>query len=101
MAAGRVSEPDLVVPALRAMLARPGGFISTTDLIGELENLFQPIGKDAAIIPERADTYFSQKVRNLISHRTLTKNGAARYDKNRRGYEITDVGIATLTRPIC
>lgn len=92
----RVSEPELVVPALRAMAARPNGFISTSDLIGELEVIFQPSGKDAEIIPERADTYFSQKVRNLVSHRTLTKGGVAKYDKNRRGYQITDVGVISL-----
>jgi hypothetical protein len=96
MASERVSEPDLVIPALRAMAARPNGFISTTDLIGELEGLFQPTGKDAEIIPERADTYFSQKVRNLVSHRTLTRGGVARYDDSRRGYQITDIGAASL-----
>jgi hypothetical protein len=96
MSSDRVSEPDLVIPALRAMAARPNGFISTTDLIGELERIFQPTGRDAEIIPERSDTYFSQKVRNLVSHRTLTKGGAARYDNNRRGYQITDIGTSSL-----
>lgn len=96
MASERVSEPDLIVPALRAMAARPSGFISTTDLIGELEHIFRPTGKDADIIPERSDTYFSQKVRNLISHRILTKNGVAKYERQRRGYQITDVGLAAV-----
>jgi hypothetical protein len=99
MVSARVSEPELVTPALRAMAARPDGFISTAELIGELEGIFQPSGKDAEIIPERADTYFSQKVRNLVSHRTLTKFGVARYDKKRRGYQITDTGVISLRPP--
>jgi hypothetical protein len=94
----RISEPDLVIPALRIMADRPDGFVSTADLIIELEALFQPTGKDAEIIPERADTYFSQKVRNLISHRTLVRNGYATYDGGRRGSQITELGRNFLRR---
>lgn len=92
MPSDRVSEPDLIVPALRAMAARRDGFITTANLIGQLEALFKPAGKDAEIIPERSDTYFSQKVRNLVSHRTLVKSGYANYNGSRRGYQITARG---------
>jgi hypothetical protein len=68
----RVQERDLVVPALRAAASRPNGTISTSDLITELEDLFQPEGQDAELLEGRNDTYFSQKVRNLISHRTAS-----------------------------
>jgi hypothetical protein len=67
--AGRVRERDLVIPALRLAESRPGGFMSTSDLIAELAEIFNPTGLDAQILDGRQDTYFSQKVRNLISHR--------------------------------
>jgi hypothetical protein len=66
--AGRVRERDLIIPALRAAAARPGGYIPTSDLIVVLTEEFQPEGKDAEILNARNDTYFSQKVRNLKVH---------------------------------
>lgn len=96
----RVREGDLVVPALRVMSERPNGFITTADLIAELEHIFQPSGMDAEIIPGRSDTYFSQKVRNLISHRnnqnSFISNGYADYDDVREGLTITDNGRGLL-----
>lgn len=98
----RVTEPDLVIPALRIMSTRPDGFILTSDLIVELEHVFNPTGRDAEIIPGRSDTYFSQKVRNLISHRTnansFISNGYADYDDERRGLSITESGRDLLRR---
>lgn len=98
----RVSESDLVLPSLRLMAERPNGFISTTDLIAELEQVFNPKGRDAQIIEGRSDTYFSQKVRNLISHRhsenSFIANGYAEYDDARRGLRITDDGRELLRR---
>ena len=64
----RVRERDLVIPALRAAAAN-GGEITTTQLIDVLTDEFEPSGTDAEILEGRSDTYFSQKVRNLISHR--------------------------------
>ena len=49
-----------------------------------------PQGLDAQILNNRSDTYFSQKVRNLKSHDTLTKNGYAVYSDG--SYHITDKG---------
>ncbi len=96
----RVHETDLVVPALRLMAEQPGGFIATSDLIVELESVFNPAGRDAEIIPGRSDTYFSQKVRNLISHRhnenSFIHNGYAEYDEQRHGLRITDAGRRLL-----
>ncbi len=99
---GRVHESDLVVPALRLMSERTGGFITTTALIKELEALFNPSGKDAEIIRGRSDTYFSQKVRNLISHKgaenSFIRNGYAEHIASRRGLRITEEGRALLKR---
>lgn len=99
---GRVCESDLVVPALRFMAERKDGFITTTDLIAELESLFNPTGKDAEIIEGRSDTHFSQKVRNLVSHRSgensFITNGFAQYDSKRRGLSITEAGRELLKK---
>lgn len=98
----RISERDLVIPSLGIMESRPDGFITTSELIGELEDIFMPAGLDAEIIPERSDTYFSQKVRNMISHRhsagSFIQNGFAEYDEERRGLRITEAGRALLKK---
>jgi len=95
--AGRIRERDLVIPALRAAAAR-GGYISTADLISDLEAEFQPDGQDAQILDGRQDTYFSQKVRNLVSHRdtstSMCKKGYADYTGD--GLRITDTGRGFL-----
>jgi len=100
--AGTVHESDLVLPTLRLLSERPDGFIRTANLIGELEDVFNPSGHDAQIIVGRADTFFSQKVRNLISHRnspnSFIANGYAEYVHRRRGLQITDAGRQLLRR---
>jgi predicted HNH restriction endonuclease len=50
----------------------------------------KPQGLDAQILNNRSDTYFSQKVRNLKSHDTLTKYGYALYRDG--SYYITEEG---------
>lgn len=98
----RVKEADLIVPALRIMAKSPGGFVSTSSLIAALELMFGPEGKDAEVIEGRADTYFSQKVRNLVSHKgaktSMESRGLATYDKSRAGWTITDEGRELLKK---
>ena len=98
----RIKESDLVIPALRIMSEQPGGFVPTTKLIQELEEIFQPGGQDSEIIEGRGDTYFSQKVRNLISHRGSPSNfickGYAEYFSDREGLKITPEGQALLAQ---
>ena len=67
----RISEADLIIPALNAMNASPNGTITTTDLITVLTNSMSPTGEDLNILENRNDTKFSQKVRNLKSHNTM------------------------------
>lgn len=92
----RIRERDLAVPALRAASAKATGFISTTDLIGALEDDFQPVGDDAAILEGRQDSRFSQIVRNLVSHRdsptSIFVKGYAEYVDEEKGIRITDAG---------
>jgi hypothetical protein len=87
--AGRIPESALVMPALECIYDA-GGQIGTTDLIRRLEEWFQPEGEDNEILDGRADTKFSQKVRNLKSHKTLEKAGYALEVED--GFELTDAG---------
>ena len=73
------SEPDLIIPSLVELNNNPNG-LTTTQLIAKLRSRLNPIGHDVEIISGRNDDYFSQKVRNLKSHDTLTNRGLATYD---------------------
>ena len=74
----RFAESDLVIPTLEILMEFPGGR-STSFLIRQLTVRLEPEGKDMEILLGRRDTYFSQKVRNLKSHNTLTRKGLADY----------------------
>lgn len=89
MSEERISEKQLVIPALKIFSIKTQG-TTTTELISLLEDIMQPKGKDLEIISGRKDTYFSQKVRNLRSHETFEKLGFAEYINNK--YYITEKG---------
>lgn len=94
-----VHEGDLVIPALRAARNR-GGEITMTQLIEDLTVEFEPSGTDAEILFGRNDTHFSQKVRNLVSHReagtSMFTNGYAEYHAPSESISLTDAGYAFL-----
>lgn len=96
----RIRERDLIVPALKAAAASPGGEITTSKLIEVLTDEFEPDGQDAQTLDGRSDTYFSQKVRNLISHRStgtsMFSRGYADYLDGSESIRITDSGRAFL-----
>jgi hypothetical protein len=100
--AREISEPELVAPALELLSQQDDGFLRTSDLIGSRAVRFPPHGKDAEIAINRSDTYFSQKVRNLVSHRyspnSFIHRGLAEYDRRRRGLRITAVGREALAQ---
>jgi spore maturation protein CgeB len=89
-----ISESELLVPALRVAASRSDGTVRTSDLIEELETLFRPRGPDAEILRQRSDTKFSQKVRNIISHRNnrtgIARRGLAEIVHG--GFRITEAG---------
>lgn len=91
MAEHIVTESELVLPALWVMSQNKDGRISTTSLRRELTRIIQPIGVDAEILAGRSDNHFSQKVRNLKSHKTLEQYGYAVRDG--RGFRITKKGL--------
>lgn len=86
------------MPTLRLLDQSNGGWTATRDLISQLVDLFSPSGQDAAVLHGRNDTYFSQKVRNMISHRhepsSFIKRGLASYEQ--RGLRITDQGRSAV-----
>lgn len=49
------------------------GSLTTSELIDVLREKMRPDGHDVKLISGRNDDYFSQKVRNLKSHKTLSK----------------------------
>jgi hypothetical protein len=85
------SERELVLPALTLLEQNAAG-LTTSDLIRELTTILRPDGHDAEILAGRADTHFSQKVRNLVSHRTLLEPGFETYDAARQHHSITPAG---------
>jgi len=97
----RFHESDLYIPTLRIANSSIGGFITTSDLIEQLESIFNISGKDAKILDGRSDTKFSQIVRNMVSHRETKTNfiakGFAEYDKDRKGIQITVKGRKLLS----
>ncbi len=96
MAANRVSETQLMLPALYFINREPG--ITTSRIKSLLVDLLKPTGKDAEIARNRSDTYFEQKVRNFVSHRTLQRLRYAEYEKtgNDGIHTITEAGRAFL-----
>jgi len=101
----RITEPDLILPALYAIHKQPG--ITTGELIVELRSIFNPTGEDAEILQGRNDDKFSQIVRNLVSHHTLDQRlqytvlGAsgttnASHKLTNRGLEYLEENISSL-----
>ena len=85
----RIEEKMLVLPAL--YIIKRKGKATTSDLIAELTYVFNPSGEDAEILAGRNDTKFSQKVRNLVSHRD--NNGMDKYTEFVEGiYTLTSEG---------
>jgi hypothetical protein len=95
----RLSERDLILPAL-LVLNEAHADISSTRLIQRLRDVLKPTGEDLEILAGRQDDKFSQKVRNLGSHKTLQVPGYATYERRgRQGYwRITEFGQHLLTQ---
>lgn len=77
--AKRITETELILPSLYLM-SLSGGIITTSELIRRLRDIMKPAGEDLKILAGRSDDKFSQKVRNLIAHRTFERFGYANYD---------------------
>lgn len=96
------SENDLIIPALNYLLLNKENGLKTSELINLLSNELEISGHDLEIISGRNDTYFSQKVRNLVSHRTLEGKKLAIYRKIGRDglHKITNKGEKYLLKNV-
>ncbi|MEM6939940.1 MAG: hypothetical protein AAF509_07410 [Pseudomonadota bacterium] len=94
------TELQIRIEALWELADSRTGTLTTSELIEYLESRLAPTGRDAEIADGRGDTYFSQKVRNLVSHRDqgpgLSNQGLAIYNPDRESWTITDKGRASL-----
>ncbi len=84
------SEADLVVPALEEICQHPDG-ITTSDLQIALRRALRPSGEDLFLLANRGDDRYSQKDRNLKSHRALVRRGFATFSVVI--YQITPAGL--------
>ncbi|NJI71949.1 hypothetical protein HCX49_01900 [Sphingobacterium kitahiroshimense] len=89
-----LSENQLVVPALIAMIKGDQGYISTSALIDEIANQFSLDSEDVRPLINRNDEKYTQIVRNLKSHKTFVKNGYA--TEENEGFRITPEGATFL-----
>lgn len=83
----RIAESELILPSLYLLSESTNKECNTTDLIDWIRKLLNPEKEDLEILRGRSDDKFSQKVRNLKSHKTLEKNWYATYSKNK--FKIT------------
>ena len=90
----RIREEDLLVPALYEIYIHDGK-LTTGQLIKVLTEVFNPTGEDAEILFGRRDTRFSQKVRNLISHKKIYPKYAD-YEDTSSLLTINETGIKFL-----
>jgi len=96
------TESDLIIPTLNYLLLNKEAGLTTSQLISLLSEELEVSGRDAETIVGRNDTYFSQKVRNLVSHRTLENKELASYERVGRDglHKITDAGEKYLLENI-
>lgn len=94
----RIEEKALILPTL--YIINREGSVSMTELIRELTSFFDPDGEDAAILRGRSDTKFSQKVRNLKSHRDSNGMEGWTAITSTGKYIITPAGLTYLNENI-
>ena len=68
-----VSDETLIAPAIITIFDESEKKITTTNLINKLRNQFDLPENEKKLLTGRKDDVFSQKVRNIKSHKTLEK----------------------------
>lgn len=96
-----ISEAQIRDEALVELSRSKTGTLTTSELIDLLTERLKPTGHDAEIVEGRSDTYFSQKVRNLVSHRNqsteLQARGLVDYNADAESLTITKKGLDSLS----
>jgi hypothetical protein len=99
----RTTERQLIMPALRLIATHgtPDKGLEVGQLRALLRSEISPWPDDLVILAGRKDDRLSQVIRNLVSHRTLEKQGLATYRKDTAlglaFYNLTPMGWATVT----
>ena len=92
----RISENELTIPALELLKQAPDQTLTTSEMQQALDQRLKPQGEDSEILDGRHDSKFSQKVRNLISHRHQStspiRQGFMAYDKSNHSLTLTHLG---------
>jgi len=78
-----ITEEQLYEPALKIIQDYGNNGITTSELVKELRELLKPQGADTDLLKGRADDKFSQRVRNLKSHRKLDSNNNISFINNK------------------
>ena len=89
------TENEIIPFALSIIQSHKEG-IDTKNLIIHLRELMNPYGEDLEILTNRNDDKFSQKVRNLKSHKTLENKGYVKFYNDK--FYITDLGSDFLIK---
>lgn len=80
----KFSEDQIAPYALKIIESHPG--IHTSDLIDAVRDEMKPDGEDLEILNNRNDDRFSQKVRNLKSHDSISHLVYTVGERNRQWY---------------
>lgn len=83
------TENEIAKVAVKVIKNSPG--ICTSDLISCIREEMNPSGEDLKLLPKRTDDKFSQKVRNLKSHNTLSDVTRTEGGKNRAWYPKEEI----------
>ncbi len=78
------SEAEIAEVVIDIIRNNPG--IRTSEMISEARRIMEPSGEDLQILQDRNDDKFSQIVRNIKSHDTLTGMIRTVGEKNRQWY---------------
>jgi len=78
------SEAEIKEVVLDVIRQQPG--IRTSDLICEVRVIMKPDKEDLEILNNRNDDKFSQKVRNIVSHRSMEYLVRTVGEKNRQWF---------------
>ena len=95
------SEKDLILPALKIIYETSqngNDGITITELVERLRKILKPVGEDLSMLQGRKDDKFSQKVRNLISHKTISKYINKEEKNKNTKITITEEGFDYLNK---
>ena len=67
----KVNDYNLIAPAINTIYSQNSQFVSTSKLIDSLRIVSLIPSEEKEILMNRSDDKFSQKIRNLISHKVL------------------------------